>query len=71
MLEKYLLELKKTKFSRAQFHTNWPNSHFRITKVCIRVNIFELFFVEQMVKKSSKIFTRIGQFLCMYAFLDN
>ena len=31
--------------SRAQFHTNWPNSHFLIMKVCIRVNIFELFFL--------------------------
>ena len=54
MLEKYLLELKKTKFSRAQFHTNWPNSHFLITKVCIRVNIFELFYIEFVLSKKAR-----------------
>ena len=34
--------------------TNWPNSHFLITKVCIRVNIFELFFCWANDKKKLK-----------------
>ena len=41
----------KWNLSRAQFHKNWPKSHFLITKICIRVNIFELFFIICSTKK--------------------